>query len=359
MKDAKKVAVLVSGGVDSSVALCLLQEQGYNVTAFYLKIWLEDELSYLGDCPWEQDLAYVRKVCEQLNVPLQIVPLQKEYQDEVVTYTIAQVKVGRTPNPDILCNTRIKFGLFLHKIDELYNFDYVATGHYAHVCKDANGVQLRCAPDPVKDQTYFLSHLSQEQLNRILFPLGTLNKTQVRQLAHQFNLPTKDRKDSQGICFLGKLKFRDFVKHYLGEQQGPMIETETGKQVGQHAGFWFYTIGQRQGLRLPGGPWYVAAKDVDKNIVYVSRSYHAPDKHRDTFAVYNPHWIGGKEPNKKQLQVKIRHGAHRYNCTIAMLDDNRMRIQLVGRDQGIAPGQFAVFYDGDVCLGSGVIERSL
>ena len=348
-----KVAVLVSGGVDSSVALQLLKNQGHDVTAFYLKIWLEDELSYLGDCPWEQDLAFVRQVCEQLEVPLEVVSLQKEYKDEVVAHTVAEVKAGRTPNPDILCNQRIKFGLFLDKIDP--SFEKVASGHYAQVREKDGIVELFQSPDPIKDQTYFLSHLSQKQLQRVMFPIGHLQKSELRVLAHEFNLPNKDRKDSQGICFLGKFKFADFIKHHLGTQKGQMIESETGKVMGNHDGFWFYTIGQRQGLGLGGGPWYVVAKDIDKNIVYISRNYYDDAKQRDMFFVENIHWLSIPS-DKKNLFVKLRHGAHLYQCVIDYEESGKTKVQLCARDQGIAAGQYAVFYDNDVCLGSGVIR---
>ncbi|HRN77950.1 MAG TPA: tRNA 2-thiouridine(34) synthase MnmA [Candidatus Dependentiae bacterium] len=349
-----KIAALVSGGVDSSVALALLKAQGHDVTAFYLKIWLEDELAYLGDCPWEQDLSYVRAVCEQLGVPLKIISLQKEYSDTVVGYTIAEIKAGRTPNPDIMCNQRIKFGFFLDKIDA--SFDKVATGHYAQVQERSDGtVRLLRAPDAIKDQTYFLSHLSQEQLQRIIFPIGHLNKAEVRDLAHQFNLPNKDRKDSQGICFLGKLKFTDFVKHHLGERPGNMVEVETGNVMGQHQGFWFYTIGQRQGLRLAGGPWYVVDKDPRNNIVYISRNYHADDKQRKSFTIANCNWTTGQQPIDSTLHIKLRHGAYMHCGTVTYKNDGTAAINLQERDQGIAPGQFAVLYKGDECLGGGVI----
>lgn len=347
-----KIAVLVSGGVDSSVALNLLKNQGHDLTAFYLKIWLEDELSHLGNCPWEEDLNYVRQVCQKLEVPLEVVSLQKEYWDSVVSYTLAEIKAGRTPNPDILCNQRIKFGAFFDKIDA--SFDKVATGHYAQV-RESNGIyELICSPDAIKDQTYFLSHLNQTQLKRALFPIGHLKKEHVRALAQQFDLPTKNRKDSQGICFLGKLKFHDFVAHYLGERTGDMVEWETGKKIGMHTGYWFYTIGQRQGLGLPGGPWYVVAKDVDKNIVYISKSYHAPDKKRDTFDVMCMNWIT-QAPTSIHVRVKIRHGQQIYNAAIKWLSSDRIQVQLDERDQGIAAGQFAVFYNESLCLGSGII----
>ena len=268
-----KIAVLVSGGVDSTVALRLLKDQGHEVTAFYLKIWLEDELSYLGDCPWEEDLAFVRAVCEQAQVPLEVVSLQKEYFDYVVAYTIAQIKEGKTPNPDIFCNSQIKFGFFLQKIDA--SFEKVASGHYAQIEENQGTYYLKMAPDPIKDQTYFLSNLNQKQLSRTLFPIGHLAKTHVRELAVQYEVPNKDRKDSQGICFLGKLKFSDFINHYLGQTPGDMIEYETGAKLGNHKGFWYHTIGQRQGSGLAGGPWYVMAKDPVKNIVYFSRNYYA------------------------------------------------------------------------------------
>jgi len=350
-----KIAVLISGGVDSSVALRLLKEQGHELTAFYLKIWLEDETSFLGTCPWEDDLAYVRSVCEQAQVPLEVVSLQKEYWEQVVSYTLAEVKAGRTPNPDVLCNQRIKFGMFYEKIDA--SFDKVATGHYAQVVEENGFFKLVKAPDLIKDQTYFLSFLSQKQLSRVLFPIGHLCKSQVRELADQYNLPNKSRKDSQGICFLGKIKFSDFINHYLGEKPGDIIEYETGKIVGEHKGFWYHTIGQRQGLGLAGGPWYVVSKDAAHNRVFISRDYYAPDKLRDRFVVEECNWLTGM-PEKKRLQVKLRHGAAIHDCLFKPLADNKAEVVLSERDQGISPGQFAVFYDGTICLGAGIIAQS-
>lgn len=351
-----KIAVLLSGGVDSSVALRLLKAQGHSVTAFYLKIWLEDELSHLGQCPWEEDLQWVRQVCAQALVPLEVVSFQRPYWDEVVSYTVSQVRSGLTPNPDMLCNQLIKFGAFLRAFGN--QFDKVATGHYAQVCEQRGICTLRQSPDPIKDQTYFLSQLSQEQLSRALFPIGHLTKPQVRALAAEFGLPNKDRKDSQGICFLGKIKFREFIRHHVGEKEGKLIELETGTTVGKHQGFWFYTLGQRQGLGLSGGPWYVVSKIPEDNVVVVSRSYYAPEKDRHIVHVSNCQWIS-EEPRKPWLGVKLRHGPVVYQAQVSYGKPGELTLTLPTNDQGIAPGQFAVLYDGQVCLGGGVIADDI
>lgn len=355
MSSSLKTAVLVSGGVDSAVALHMLATSGRPVTAFYIKIWLEDELAHLGNCPWEEDLQYVRAVCEQLKVPLEVISLQKEYWDQVVAYTIAEVKAGRTPNPDVLCNSRIKFGAFVAAIDSSYQ--RIASGHYARAERDTNGaVTMRITPDPIKDQTYFLAQLTPEQLNRLEFPLGTLTKPEVRAYAHQHNLPNKDRKDSQGICFLGSFKFKDFIAHHVGVQKGDLVEWETRTKVGEHDGFWFYTIGQRQGLGLGGGPWYVVDKDPITNKVFISRHYHSDDKVRDQCVVSNLSWLAQKPHDGETLRVKLRHGPHMHDAQL-FLHQTGYTVKLATRDQGIAAGQFAVFYRGDQCIGSGVITR--
>ena len=376
-----KIAVLVSGGVDSSVALQLLKEQGHDLVAFYLKIWLEDELSYLGHCPWAEDLDYAQKVCDKLDVPLENIPMQQEYHDKIVAYTIKEVQAGRTPSPDVLCNQYIKFGCFYDKIDSLNPgvFEKVASGHYAQIeqikktryvgkfglvenCHQVEHLDqvedlfaLKKAKDPVKDQTYFLARLSQKQLSRALFPIGHLLKSEVRALAEKFDLPTKSRKDSQGICFLGKIKFSDFIKHHLKEREGDLIEFETGQVVGKHEGFWFYTVGQRKGIGLSGGPWYVVKKDIVKNIVYISKNYYSDDKSRDTFCVSDFNWILQHSPEKRDLEIKLRHGEVLYKATLDLLGQKEGIVKIEGNDQGIAPGQFAVFYDGDICLGCAVI----
>jgi tRNA-specific 2-thiouridylase len=347
-----KIAVLLSGGVDSSVALRLLKDEGHDITAFYLKIWLQDEFSFLGDCPWEEDLKFAGNVCSQADVPLEILPLQTEYWETVVKYTIEEVKEGRTPNPDIYCNSLIKFGQFYDKIDN--SFDKVASGHYARVEEKDGLFTLMRSPDPVKDQTYFLAYLTQKQLARAFFPVGKFKKSQIRNLAVNFNLPTKNRKDSQGICFLGQIKFKEFIKHHLGEMEGKIIDTDTGKEMGTHSGYFYYTIGQRSGLKLGGGPWYVVKKDVVENVIYISRE-DKTGRERNIFDVGKFNWISGQPAAKKKLKVKIRHGVHLYECMVEWMNDFKATVKLDKPDKGIAPGQFAVFYDEDVCLGGGVI----
>lgn len=350
------IAMLISGGVDSSVALALLKQAGHQVTAFYLKIWLEDELSYLGQCPWEEDLRYAQAVCDQLNVELKVLSLQKEYWDRVVAYTIAEVKAGRTPSPDIMCNSHVKFGAFFDYIDQ--SFEKVATGHYAQTDSVNGKTRLLQAKDPIKDQTYFLARLSQQQLARALFPIGHLAKSEVRRLAHAFNLAPSNRKDSQGICFLGKIKFEDFIAHHLGKQPGKLVEFESGQTIGSHDGFWYYTIGQRKGIGLSGGPWYVVAKQPITNTVFISKNYFSDEKERNQFTVSDIHWIAEENPDKavlENLAIKLRHGPFFYEGKLILETRDRGTVFIGGKDQGIAPGQFAVFYHNNECLGPGTI----
>ena len=348
-----KIATLVSGGVDSSVALNILKDEGHELTAFYLKVWLEDELAFLGDCPWEEDLKFVRSVCDQLDVPLEVISLQSEYLERVVAYALDELRAGRTPSPDIFCNQRIKFGAFF---DHIYaSYEKVATGHYAQIAEENGAFHLKRAHDPVKDQTYFLSGMYQAQVARALFPIGHFLKNDVRKLAQDFNLPNQARKDSQGICFLGKISYPDFIKFHLGEEKGDIVDRETNEVLGPHRGYWYYTIGQRYGLGLGGGPWYVVHKDVEDNVVYVSHRTRREDESRDQFVVANPNWILDP-PEKTALQLKLRHGPELIDCNIEALDDGQLSVKIAQMDSGIAPGQFAVFYDGDVCLGSAVID---
>ena len=343
-----KIAVLVSGGVDSSLSLKLLKEQGHDLVAFYIKVWLEDEL-VSSSCPWEEDLKFIKPLCQSLNVPLEVISLQQEYKEKVISYVIEEAKAGRTPNPDILCNQQIKFGLFLEKIGA--EFEKVASGHYAQI-REENGVfKLFRAADPVKDQTYFLCKLSQKQLSRVIFPIGHLQKGEVRDLAKKYALPAMERRDSQGICFLGNIKFDEFIAHHLGKNPGDIVELESNKKIGTHDGLWFFTVGQRRRIKLSGGPWYVVKKEFEKNILYVSNRYGEIEGERKSFVVADLHWLSGKPPESGELLVKVRHRSVPRECVLSSA-----HVTLFAKDQGIAPGQYAVFYLNDECLGSGVIQ---
>ncbi|MBZ0111855.1 MAG: tRNA 2-thiouridine(34) synthase MnmA [Thermoanaerobaculia bacterium] len=352
-----RVAMLLSGGVDSSVALHLLRRAGHDVTAFYLKIWLEDELAYLGDCPWEEDLSFARTVCEQESVPLEVIPLQRLYHQRVVGELIEELRAGNTPSPDIWCNRRVKFGAFNEALAARGDtFDAIGSGHYARVTVGTDGTaRLLSAVDPVKDQTYFLCQMTQQQLVSCLFPLGDYPKAKVRQLAVEAGLATADRPDSQGICFLGKLDYEGFVAAHLGEKRGAIVEAESGRRLGDHRGYWFHTLGQRRGLGLSGGPWYVVSKDPGTNEVRVSNDPHSGLGPGRLFTVPAPHWIRA-EPQTRELEVKVRHGPQRHGAQVRSLPDGTLAVELSTPDPGLAPGQFAVFYDGDECLGGGAIQ---
>lgn len=360
------IAVLLSGGVDSASSLKLLQLYGCkNIRAFYLKIWFEDDASFLGSCPWEEDLSYASKVAEDCGVPLHIIPMQDEYYRYVVAYTLAELKQGRTPSPDLYCNLYIKFGAFIQHIHKLAIYrerpPLIATGHYALLQRnlpsslldilemgDAQSMlgsqYLGRAEDSVKDQSYFLSRLQQSQLRQLIFPLACLPKPCVRQLAQYWGLANAQRKDSQGICFLGKIKFRDFAAHYLGEKPGKIIDIDSGACLGEHRGLWFHTIGQRQGLGLAGGPWYVAAKDMQHNVLYIrhelsfasknkSNSEQVQNKQEDiagnsSFFVSSCNWQLPLEYIRKLcgssglLELKLRHGPKTIKCSLQLAADS-------------------------------------
>jgi tRNA (5-methylaminomethyl-2-thiouridylate)-methyltransferase len=373
-----RVAVLLSGGVDSSLALTLLKEAGHDVTAFYLQIWFQEDFRNSWDaCPWEEDLEYCRAVCDRLGIPLKTVPLSEEYWSRVVEHSIAEVKAGRTPNPDILCNSRVKFGAFYEHLESHYasDFDRVASGHYARVVRpdDSSRVpHMMLTPDPIKDQTYFLANLKPQQLEKVMFPLGCFNKETVRQLAQEANLPNKARKDSQGICFLGKVKFDEFIKEHLGEWPGPLVDEDTDTVVGYHGGYWFYTIGQRKGIHLSGGPWYVTRKDHVMNTVYISTrpAMLKEESGNSSFLCTDVNWLVqdiGWDALRTQgdITCKVRHGPHMYSLVQCRPHDydgynentlpRSMFIELDGTDQGLASGQYAVLYQDSRCLGCGTI----
>jgi len=350
-----RVAVLLSGGVDSAVALARLVEEGHRVRAFYLKVWLEDELADLGGCPWEEDLRFARAVCDRLEVPLTVAPLQRAYRETVVAYLLRELESGATPSPDLLCNSRIKFGAFFDRLAEETEGpgDRVATGHYAVRTEGAEGPELHRSPDPVKDQTYFLSRLTEAQLRRALFPVGGLRKSEVRRLAADLRLAPGRRPDSQGICFLGNVRYRDFVRAHLGERPGPIVDEDRGREIGTHRGHWLFTIGQRRGIGLSGGPFYVSGKDAEENRILVRRGSPRP---ASRFRVGDFHWIGAPPASiPERLTVKVRHGPALVPAALRAPEApgaEGAELVLEHPDDGVAPGQFAVFYDGPRCLGS-------
>jgi tRNA (5-methylaminomethyl-2-thiouridylate)-methyltransferase len=350
-----RIAVLCSGGVDSSVALMRLAEEGrHELTAFYLKIWLEDEMAFLGSCPWEEDLKIVREVCGAAGVPLEVASLQQEYLKTVIAYALDELAVGHTPSPDVMCNRMIKFGAFVDRVGD--RFDLIASGHHARTTFRGGLARLIRGADPKKDQTYFLCQLRQEQLAHCLFPIGHLTKAGVRAEARRLSLVNADRPDSQGICFLGRIPFNDFVRHHLGEHPGTICEADSGRVLGHHRGTWFHTIGQRRGLGLSGGPWYVVGKDIKQNVVSVVHADSIANHTRSSFVIPNPHWVA-EPPTRSDLQVRIRHGERIETCTISDGADGYLVVKFdATTDPGIAPGQFAALYDGEECLGGGVIE---
>lgn len=353
------IAALLSGGVDSSVVVHLLCEQGYKPTLFYIKIGM-DGAAYM-DCSAEEDIEMSAAIARKYGLSLEVVDLHMEYWDNVAAYAIDKIRKGLTPNPDVMCNKLIKFGCFEQRVGK--DFDFTATGHYATTMQQGGKTWLGTAKDPVKDQTDFLAQIDYLQVSKLMFPIGGLMKQEVREIASRAGLPSARRKDSQGICFLGKINYNDFVRRFLGEQEGAIIELETGKRLGTHRGYWFHTIGQRKGLGLSGGPWFVIKKDVRENIIYVSRGYGVETQYGNEFRINDFHFItdnlwknAGKETD---ITFKIRHTPEFTKGKLIQEGDNRFRILSSEKLQGIAPGQFGVIYDEEakICVGSGEIIR--
>lgn len=360
-----KIAVLVSGGVDSAVVVDKLYNEGHDLHLFYIRIGMDNDE---GDCSAEEDIEICSLIAKKYNLPFEIVSLHEEYWEHVMKYTLDTVKKGLTPHPDMMCNKIIKFGFFEER--KGHEFDYVATGHYASI-KEIEGFKfLATAKDPVKDQTDFLAQISFSQLNHIMFPLGDMPKNEVRQYAIAAKLPNASRKDSQGICFLGKINYSDFIERKLGVKEGPVIEIETGKKIGVHKGYWFYTIGQRKGLGLSGGPWFVVRKNVRDNVVYVSNGYHTALQYGRRIHIDEMNWITldpfetkvdalgltGKDSELK-ITFKTRHTPEFIKGTIIKDGHGGYRIDSTQDVQGIAPGQFVTIYseDSKICFGSGMI----
>ncbi len=352
-----EIAALVSGGVDSSVTVHQLKEMGYNPTIFYIKIGMEDKDGYI-DCPSEEDIEITSYIAKKYGLRFEIVSLHKEYWEDVVSYTIESVKRGLTPNPDIMCNKLIKFGSFERKWGK--DFDKISTGHYCNTTIIDNKTYLSTAKDKTKDQTYFLGQLNYLQVSKLMFPIGSLLKSEVREIARENRLPSAERKDSQGICFLGKIHYNDFIERYLGKKQGKIIELETGKILGSHNGYWFHTIGQRKGLGLSGGPWFVVKKDMEENILYVSQGYDPQTQYGKIVNLNGFQYITedcfGDFEGEKEVLFKIRHTPDFTKGRLSKINDI-YRIESEEKIQGIASGQFGVIYDNkaELCLASGMI----
>ena len=369
-----RIAALVSGGVDSSVVVHLLCAAGYRPTLFYIQIGMEER--GFADCSWEDDLEIVQHLARRYDCPLEVVSLHEEYWASVVQYTIDTVKKGLTPNPDMMCNKLIKFGCFEEKWG--HDFDFIATGHYATTCYEGDQLYLSTAPDPVKDQTDFLAQINFAQVSKLLFPTGHLLKSEVRQLAEEAHLLSAKRKDSQGICFLGKVNYNEFIERALGTREGLIIERETGKVLGKHRGYWFHTIGQRKGLGLSGGPWFVVKKNIRRNIILVSQGYDPADQYGEhvvmeqcDFISLDP-WSRAASleagtsvvvpPAERQpiaVSFKIRHTPEFTRGVLSYDPATGYRIDSTEPIQGIAPGQYAVVYSEDhrLCFGSGMITK--
>lgn len=351
------IAVLLSGGVDSSVVVHLLCEQGHRPSLFYIKIG-RDDADYM-DCSAEEDLEIASVIARRYGLSLEVVDLHREYWDNVAAYAIGKIRRGLTPNPDVMCNKLIKFGCFEQRVGK--EFDFTATGHYATTVLLDGKTWLGTAIDPIKDQTDFLAQIDHLQVSKLMFPLGGLMKHEVRDIALRAGLPSARRRDSQGICFLGKINYNDFVRRFLGEREGEIVEVETGRKLGTHRGYWFHTIGQRKGLGLSGGPWFVVHKDTDENVIYVSHGYDTEQQFGHEFLMHDFHFITENpwEDAEEEVPVmfKIRHTPEFIKGRL-LPEAAGYRIVSGEKLQGIAPGQFGVIYDENsrLCIGSGEIH---
>ncbi len=350
----KRIAVLLSGGVDSSVVVYEFAHLGLHPDCFYIKIGPEEKEEW--DCNSEEDLEMATSVARKYGCNLQVIDCHKEYWSQVTRYTMEKVKAGFTPNPDVMCNRLVKFGAFDAKMG--HHYDLIATGHYAQT-EWIDGKKWLCtSPDPVKDQTDFLAQIYDWQLKKAIFPIGHYEKNEVREIAERERLINARRKDSQGICFLGNINYNEYVRRYLGEQAGDVIELETGKKIGTHKGLWFHTIGQRKGLGFGGGPWFVVKKDVVANILYVSHGYDPATAYKKDFQLGNFHFLTeGITALPQRVTFKIRHTPEFHPAIVEPLSDGSYIIHSEERIHGVAPGQFCVVYDEQYhrCYGSGEI----
>jgi tRNA-specific 2-thiouridylase len=343
--------------VDSSLSAALLVEQGYDVTGVYMKNWSQD-LPGMA-CPWAEDLADAKRVAVQLGIPFKVFDFESDYKHLVVDYMIAEYKAGRTPNPDVMCNQEVKFGLFL-QASLADGADFIATGHYARVEKR----KLLKAKDANKDQTYFLYRITEQALAKTIFPIGNMTKPEVRREAAKRGLITAGRRESQGICFVGNVGIREFLGQYVDAVPGDIVEQESGAVVGRHDGAIFYTFGQRHGLAAGGGmPYYVVGKDMAKNLVYVSHDLNNQEFWRGELKLTDVHWIDSEQiiDEKKTYQVRLRHRGELIDCRLDCFGDKSPRndgvvVKLSQPVRAVAPGQSAVIYDGEVVLGGGIVD---
>lgn len=353
-----RVVLGMSGGVDSSVAALLLKQQGYDVIGIFMKNW--DDTDEYGHCTAEADFEDVRRVCEQLDIPAYSVNFEKEYSEKVFQYFLDEYKKGRTPNPDVMCNREIKFGEFLDKALEL-NADYIATGHYARVDFHDGEYRLLRGVDNNKDQTYFLNVLNQYQLSKAMFPIGHLNKAELRQIAEEAGLATAKKKDSTGICFIGERDFREFLSKFLPAQPGE-IRTLDNEVKGMHQGLMYYTLGQRKGIGIggegSGQPWFVVDKDIENNILYVAQGSDHPNLYSKGLFATDVNWISNKHNETTfKCTAKFRYRQPDQEVTVHLKPDNTCEVIFEKPQKAITPGQAVVFYQGEVCLGGGTIDK--
>ncbi|QDP02959.1 tRNA 2-thiouridine(34) synthase MnmA [Thalassotalea sp. PS06] len=352
----------MSGGVDSSVSAYLLQQQGYQVEGLFMKNWEEDDDDEY--CAAAEDLKDAQAVCEKLGIELHTINFAAEYWDNVFEYFLEEYKAGRTPNPDIMCNKEIKFKAFLEFACEDLGADYIATGHYVQRREQDGKFQMLRGLDNNKDQSYFLYTLSNQQVAQTLFPVGNLEKPEVRAIAEREGLITHDKKDSTGICFIGERKFKDFLGRYLPAQPG-VIEDSDGKAIGEHDGLMYHTLGQRKGLRIGGlkdagdEPWYVVEKDMKRNVLIVGQGHNHPRLFSKGLVADQLHWVDREEPALNEAfrcTVKTRYRQQDVACTVTRINDSDYEVMFDEQQSSVTPGQSVVFYQDEVCLGGGIIN---